>query len=119
YGRSRIAAAAILSLRAEGGIRYRNLTGVQSCARPISVRNSPLVARGIANRQQPRGCSGLWGMAEIQVQSMILLRPIWSSRSDPKIGRASCRERVEITGGGRSQKQHTEQEDTDGMASRG
>src|SRR5699024_11459826 len=61
--------------QAEDGIRDRNVTGVQTCALPIS-RAGP--ARGAARCTPPR-CPG-WGP--------------WPS----EIGRASCRERVEIGG---------------------
>src|SRR6266704_4731231 len=60
--------------QAEDGIRYRNVTGVQTCALPISgIRAWP---PGIGSRPTSSGFR-------------------WSPF--PAIGRASCRERVEIS----------------------
>src|SRR5207249_9053185 len=69
--------------QAEDGIRDRNVTGVQTCALPISKTGGRAGSCRSAVMQGP---------VDGDVKR--------SSRISPKIGRASCRERVEIWGGG-------------------
>src|SRR5699024_11796692 len=92
-------------LQAEDGIRDRNVTGVQTCALPISLNSSSeedvLICERIDN----------WVQLSGHEDSFALAGPgtIWKKRSSDstevqvyeslKIGRASCRERVERTGG--------------------
>src|SRR5699024_11480338 len=73
--------------QAEDGIRDRNVTGVQTCALPIS---GPGVSR-----RSPRVCTPEtpW--------------PSSSSCTGPEIGRASCRERVQSSGGSGPEQQKT------------
>src|SRR3712207_8384171 len=101
--------------QAEDGIRDIGVTGVQTCALPISTC-----------LEKRRICSSLWGA----IPSRRLIgdrRPranrtsqtgvassTWPSRSrrtvaGPKIGRASCRERVEISVGAVSFKKKRKQ----------
>src|ERR1039457_7351949 len=63
-------------LQAEDGIRDYKVTGVQTCALPIwkNVTSVPPCSRRAAK-----------------------IRPWWAS-TNPQIGRASCRERVETSG---------------------
>src|SRR5207249_6493201 len=96
--------------QAEDGIRDRNVTGVQTCALPISGRVVPaggvlsrgggavrVLAGGRALRlahgeQWPRWRAGLRLSGET--------RRRMDPRFDGQIGRASCRERVESGVGG-------------------
>src|SRR5262249_57014775 len=79
--------------QAEDGIRDWSVTGVQTCALPICTAPAggasliaPLVAA--SERAPARGpCSGLWRMIAAT-----------AARWWGKIGRASCRERVESWG---------------------
>src|SRR5256885_4877281 len=84
--------------QAEDGIRDYKVTGVQTCALPISGREEPGgIKEGVA------GCACLWsgagkskfakrGHGEI---SFLRRRIRKAGEGDPnKIGRASCRERV-------------------------
>src|SRR5437868_14579983 len=88
--------------QAEDGIRDRNVTGVQTCALPIS-RGFPRDFSDCLPRKPPRRSSrGLLRSSRWRK----LLRAGWLSR---EIGRASCRERVSAAGvQGRMEKQ-TEQ----------
>src|SRR5437868_14617167 len=79
--------------QAEDGIRDRNVTGVQTCALPISTNGfaprrlvAVIVTRYPCCASTPASPSGAGP----------------GSRNDGKIGRASCRERVEMAevGGG-------------------
>src|SRR2546429_7492328 len=68
--------------QAEDGIRDVAVTGVQTCALPISARLRP-----------PRGA--------LQLGSEILIGTQSALRAVPEIGRASCRERSVDLGGRR------------------
>src|SRR5437899_12924386 len=85
-------ASTIFFFQAEDGIR----DGVQTCALPISVGPCARWWRADARWQsrscRPSGCRG-------------------SIESRPQIGRASCRERVEISVAAASEKQKIEQRD--------
>src|SRR5437773_10188689 len=86
--------------QAEDGIRVRDVTGVQTCALPIcSSRQATWVSRGAS---QPAGSH--------RVASFCAVGPV-AVFQVAKIGRASCRERVEeLVGGVAIQKK----EDVDG-----
>src|SRR5207253_7398346 len=94
--------------QAEDGIRDGHVTGVQTCALPIS--------RNAAAQVQPRTCER-W-LAEIHDFTRPRaaafrgdLAPETILASLYQIGRASCRERVEISeGGGRVKTHSVEQE---------
>src|SRR5437868_13945486 len=79
--------------QAEDGIRDRNVTGVQTCALPISSRNG--VAGECGGRPVPLGPP-----AQARAYTHQPSRPaVWTAR---EIGRASCRERGVDGGGGRT-----------------
>src|SRR5207247_3626771 len=87
--------------QAEDGIRDPLVTGVQTCALPISAR--PTASASPSRSRTCRSCpctfrrtsaaprSGTWSSA---------VRRSGISASPPEIGRASCRERGEGGGGG-------------------
>src|SRR5438034_11495630 len=73
--------------QAEDGIRDHCVTGVQTCALPISfspgqIRDAQEIAQASSEKQVPQGRRGARAHA-----------------GRLKIGRASCRERVEVWGG--------------------
>src|SRR2546430_14167223 len=79
--------------QAEDGIRYLTVTGVQTCALPIFPSRAPpekcscrrpCSRRNFRRRRSPLGCWPNWP------RSSALCRR-------EKIGRAACRERVEIS----------------------
>src|SRR5699024_11482713 len=72
----------IFFFQAEDGIRDRNVTGVQTCALPISIapKNSPAVESSKENSPPPPSSASA------------------TTRTLREIGRASCRERVEKAG---------------------
>src|SRR5699024_12770054 len=83
----------IFFFQAEDGIRDRNVTGVQTCALPIfrttaSIPTSPSTAASALRahtRASSAACSGLTSAPTLPVATRA------------QIGRASCRERVEIS----------------------
>src|SRR5437867_8908733 len=76
--------------QAEDGIRDRTVTGVQTCALPISFLSARVRER--LEDDFPEIVHTLVGLLWPQ-----LLRPFPSASIVTQIGRASCRERVEIT----------------------
>src|SRR5207249_7778908 len=102
---------------AEDGIRDRNVTGVQTCALPISAFEVKSTIGGLlfprmttAQRNAiPNQVGGLMVVADGKLQG--LERTVWQGLMDElepvfidggEIGRASCRERMEVWGvGGR------------------
>src|SRR5699024_11912551 len=91
--------------QAEDGIRDRNVTGVQTCALPISK----IVKSQVFGKQFHTICSGgayldpsyidLFKKYDITIQEgygMTECSPVISTNQKWKIGRASCRERVQI-----------------------
>src|SRR5207249_8438084 len=99
--------------QAEDGIRDRNVTGVQTCALPISTRTAAPSSRSIATADRydsfpVRGFSE--GTFSISIRSLpnspsIVMRcwfTAWPGTAKIliQIGRASCRERVEVWGVG-------------------
>src|SRR5207237_7934156 len=101
-----------LFFQAADGIRVSSVTGVQTCALPIS-RQRPARARAppagepeLEPEQEP-------SLAPWSVRSLLPRRPVRSAParvrvSREQIGRASCREREQVTAGAaRARKQTT------------
>src|SRR5699024_12159820 len=88
----------VFFFQAEDGIRDRNVTGVQTCALPIS---SPACCSRVARVRAwwwlccaiRRSPSGPWYTAYIEAMTA---RSTWAVQILLEIGRASCRERVEM-----------------------
>src|SRR5207253_8684564 len=95
---------------AEDGIRDGHVTGVQTCALPISRLSPGRQLKGVAPPRQIRGgCSSLQPRSQAQrpfvevgqvvfdqhyvMAAEIVVEP--TARLGEEIGRASCRERVE------------------------
>src|SRR5438067_9217320 len=96
--------------QAEDGIRDRNVTGVQTCALPISAEFGPLVVtyrNGAPVRLQDLGRV----LDDVQDNKSAA----WFNGSRAKIGRASCRERVKSSEWDGAQKK---KENTDTMLER-
>src|SRR3712207_9405666 len=74
----------MLVFQAEDGMRDIGVTGVQTCALPICVD----ARLGLANRQRQR---------LLAVNVLLGLRRLDERDRVPEIGRASCRERVQIS----------------------
>src|SRR5947207_15744375 len=89
--------------QAEDGIRDHCVTGVQTCALPIFNKIEKTV---LAKPQKNAALvsSPMESEAEVGFQPTPENHEIyvsrWRRRSESEIGRASCRERVEIAGGG-------------------
>src|SRR5690625_8048994 len=79
--------------QAEDGIRAGHVTGVQTCALPISAELPPPEPPGMRSRSQGLrvGPKALLSVEEPIANSSMLVLPRMG-----KIGRASCREREEI-----------------------
>src|SRR2546430_8547366 len=83
--------------QAEDGIRDLTVTGVQTCALPISLGATPqsILKMVLAKVGQwtivgsALGLFGSWACARLLQSLLFEVRP-----RDPEIGRASCRERV-------------------------
>src|SRR5690606_41085281 len=100
------------------GIRDCHVTGVQTCALPISIHlfpefftaaERPFFQRGELSASLFRCPSGVAALRLSNDRGELVMLPfqgqqIWSAvfegRNITKIGRASCRERVEIAVGG-------------------
>src|SRR5699024_12129319 len=78
---SSVLRCSLFFFQAEDGIRHRNVTGVQTCALPISVR----LQAGLRLLHSPAALSAGAGQA--------------TAAASREIGRASCRERGTVTGG--------------------
>src|SRR5437667_8986111 len=94
--------------QAEDGIRDRDVTGVQTCALPISYRSMkrrPDNAGGLGKALMVRTVPAT-GRTERRLGTQYPLcskrwsrwRELEARSSSEQIGRASCRERVEIAG---------------------
>src|SRR5699024_11322393 len=99
---------------AEDGIRYRNVTGVQTCALPIlgllitevaAMKNDTV--KKLKSMRLPAFAEAYekqidqkaeYGSMSFHERLMLLVDAEYDSRHN-KIGRASCRERVEIREG--------------------
>src|SRR5690606_39640958 len=96
--------------QAEDGIRDFHVTGVQTCALPISaqdVSKDPFFASAQALKNDE---TGVWGVTLEEEQGQLkepytpvmrIFAPV-TIRNQREIGRASCRERAKITGGRRA-----------------
>src|SRR5207302_7525317 len=76
--------------QAEDGIRDFHVTGVQTCALPISSKSAP-------SRSATRAVALRALKPHVQVVVVVRLVPHQAFARAPEIGRASCRERVEIS----------------------
>src|SRR5437773_3986735 len=90
--------------QAEDGIRDRDVTGVQTCALPIS---SSRVCRTRRVRRRGRDTRRRYSASSAANAAGLRLEARQAGSNAPtsaavKIGRASCRERVESAGGGGS-----------------
>src|SRR5207249_6946047 len=84
--------------QAEDGIRDRNVTGVQTCALPICLDHE--VARPAGGLSALAPCDLV---IEAAPERLELKRELFQQLSKVcQIGRASCRERVEVSVGGGS-----------------
>src|SRR5699024_12105730 len=97
---SSVCFASVFFFQAEDGIRDRNVTGVQTCALPISclMNVSPETLRA-AEQAYPAFAPALREVAALARRGGALV-----AIDGRKIGRASCRERGESSGGGVSVK---------------
>src|SRR5437879_12679042 len=98
----------VFFFQAEDGIRYTSVTGVQTCALPISPSSGPhLPARARRTGPTPAPSARSYGARAGDTATTPRARRTGSR----EIGRASCRERVYTTGGdgaGRAQKRAQE-----------
>src|SRR5207245_10844725 len=92
--------------QAEDGTRYATVTGVQTCALPISRRLAAR-PRAVNGRPAPGGRAGRGGAALRETASRARVAP---RAGQEEIGRASCREREEVWGGGWSVDQNTREQ---------
>src|SRR5262249_56615815 len=109
YGRrtGSVVSGCFFFFQAEAGIRDWSVTGVQTCALPISGRRCArreracaLIARGRAGPRTP---------ARFQATAARPPPPPSHPARSAEIGRASCRERVEISVGAGPEKERTNQ----------
>src|SRR5690606_40783887 len=102
----------VFFFQAEDGIRDFHVTGVQTCALPISAQ-PPLLAQTAAVNA-PAVASGYAPVPFVVGELMeFKLKAKWtfisgSGTASLEIGRASCRERGKIAGGTRSEKRREE-----------
>src|SRR5438034_3960531 len=83
--------------QAEDGIRDHCVTGVQTCALPISSRLPAFKARPLRLRGRPKACGGDARRSFTQPATWFGTcspAPFSPGDWDREIGRASCRERV-------------------------
>src|SRR2546430_2808709 len=95
--RSEVLSVSFFFFQAEDGIRYLTVTGVQTCALPIS--GAAPGQQGISDRWyhdgKPTSLSvGPGGSVTITDENGITTSGHMMNASEFKIGRASCRERV-------------------------
>src|SRR5262249_57737709 len=85
----------VFFFQAEDGIRDWSVTGVQTCALPILLQRIPerLAARCASLHPSQRSRA-----ASRQAGALTAMPPISPTVALRKIGRASCRERVEMAG---------------------
>src|SRR5437879_11812768 len=80
--------------QAEDGIRDTSVTGVQTCALPISITSKKVMDATAAPWLKYGGTPKLgWMLGSVQID------PFAANKVMYEIGRASCRERVEIAVG--------------------
>src|SRR5699024_11970522 len=90
----------IFFFQAEDGIRYRNVTGVQTCALPIWGTTLKKSILRILDRLNPKAIIVVSSAPQIRYPDcygidMARLEDLIAFRAALKIGRASCREKVE------------------------
>src|SRR5207247_4277726 len=86
--------ASLFFFQAEDGIRDPLVTGVQTCALPISTATSDDTTISVVSTPAPAVAVSV-GTAKLGARNRSKRPP----RPAYQIGRASCRERVEISGG--------------------
>src|SRR5206468_8425151 len=108
----------VFFFQAEDGIRYLIVTGVQTCALPISTTLSPDRARRWAKAWSSRpwrpSRSGRPPRARVRLRGASAAGT--GPRRTVQIGRASCRERVEGGGGVGVGKRKTKAADKSGVS---
>src|SRR5947209_16465016 len=103
----------VFFFQAEDGIRDIGVTGVQTCALPIYEHGDGEIA-GLEDIEDPRHHNvqvrrktlPLRVAVRLQVRPLVI--EVEGQARDGQIGRASCRERVEIAAVGGSVKEKTE-----------
>src|SRR5437867_9096595 len=90
--------------QAEDGIRDRTVTGVQTCALPIFFPDQEIVVHSVVGKN----AGALEGADQAEIGDLMRLQSVQrgaligdapGAGLQEKIGRASCRERVESSGG--------------------
>src|SRR5690606_41151275 len=95
----------VFFFQAEDGIRDFHVTGVQTCALPISVLTSACLWHYTDWYIVLPGLAMLGGVMALRWLKL----PVWALVLFMKIGRASCRERAAIWGGaGQSNKRESQ-----------
>src|SRR3712207_7265008 len=105
-GEPELVAAVVMTSRlvfffqAEDGIRDIGVTGVQTCALPISARlraqeRADREGERVARRVGLRQLGPWYGLAVVLLKPLVVLSA--RRRWEGEIGRASCRERVQIS----------------------
>src|SRR5699024_11405433 len=105
--------------QAEDGIRDRNVTGVQTCALPI-FQQAPVATVGcvLLTGITARFAIPLWlnihsERRRLREQKQEHQETLQARKAEYEIGRASCRERVNVQGGaGTTHKNRVGQEET-------
>src|SRR5699024_11946619 len=99
-------ASVVFFFQAEDGIRARNVTGVQTCALPISPASpTPVLRRherpwaAVASTGSGSAPARLGRGTAVPVPPRLAAEEMNAREGRPEIGRASCRERVETEGG--------------------
>src|SRR5438876_10613023 len=101
--------AVVFFFQAEDGIRDGRVTGVQTCALPIWGRARGRQRRARVRRRISRRTESMAAIAIRRWRS----ESTCSTESRAEIGRASCRERVEISVGGGTVKNKRTVSETD------
>src|SRR5207302_7242284 len=92
--------------QAEDGIRDFHVTGVQTCALPIYTQSNPGVAKAMAMKAADENTFALFGpvfsgsvLVSTEIARQAEIPNFVAGEASAKIGRASCRERVEMSEG--------------------
>src|SRR5690606_40336922 len=93
--------------QAEDGIRGFHVTGVQTCALPISKVGGAQVIE--CHRIERIDFDDLFKLFDcrIDISELLQTERVVAAHNQIKIGRASCRERVERSGGGGTETKKT------------
>src|SRR5262249_57806059 len=96
----RVVLCYVFFFQAEDGIRDWSVTGVQTCALPISSRGLPSAKERVelAKMLSPEVMKLLKAASAMEAKC-VRAAPKGEKPLIVEIGRASCRERVEISGG--------------------